>query len=266
MIRHYRDLLEGSVPRRQRVLTAAAWLILAAATLFAFWINGPTQSAEASHGRIAMLAGSTGTVTAGRCYPPDPIWANPCPANPHGFTNPYPFDIGAPAWTPVYAQVDYLPNNIAGGFITASTVSTGCAASDGPYSGYRVRVEISYYNTSGAYVNWNHESYLHLASTYGSIVNGGTFRWNNPSATVPLWPPALEDYRLNNTTAGGALVGYVHPWMSGGSTSCSDGAHLHMEADSDGAYNTSRYLGEPVTQRFSDIHFIHLAGINGLHP
>lgn len=222
---------------------------------------------RATDGPFAMLAGITSVtnVTALACY-------GTCPGGgSHAYTNPNPIDMGAGTTTPaVYVQNDYLPDDISGGYLTALRIMTGCGAYESPnYNGRRVKVSIYYYDTSSNYVNWNHESYLHIDPDYDVVDTSSEslywFHWNNTYATTQLWPYWLEEFEMNNLTSGGIGIGQVTN-VASPVTGCTDGNHLHQESDADGEYAPNLDVGDATTARYTDAHYVTLTGIAGEAP
>lgn len=250
-----------------------AWVLLSASvTGVALTVNEPPP-AEASHGRIAVLAPIWANVWNGRCYwewgdPNDSIWWDPCGAGgPHN-GSPTPFDEGngyPNHW--IFFQLDYLPSDIAGGYLRVFNEYWGCAGwpyGDPNWTGRRLRVEFEFWNTSGQNVTWAHTYYLHVWNE--RLPQWTWFSWNNPYSYAPMH--ANPDFTLNNLRNGGVLIadnadlsGYPPP-----NPGCSTSPHVHMEGNIYSDYNYSRYHSELIQDRWHDIFYYHQPLINGTHP
>lgn len=223
-------------------------------------------TSKATTSPFAMLAGTTTStnITSLSCY-------GTCPGGgSHSHSYPNPVDMGAGTSTPsVFAQADYLPSDIAGGYALAYRDTTGqCGEKNDPYNGRRITVQIYHYNTSGSYVNWNYESYLHVEPYSGVsyyISSAPWLHWNNPYSSSPMWPSYIYDFNLNNLTSGGLYLGYVHN-VTQTDSACTDGNHLHQESDNDGAYRPGLSVGQATTARYTDLHYVTLTGIAGSAP
>ncbi|MPZ99696.1 MAG: hypothetical protein GEU80_10240 [Dehalococcoidia bacterium] len=239
------------------VLTTATWLLLLlAAAAAVLSVRKPT---EASHGEIAVLSGIWANVWNAECYYP-PLWA-PCgAAGPHSGGN-TPFDIGngnPDHW--IFAQLDYLPTNVSGGWMQDWNISSACADKTGAeWNGRKLYVKIYFYDTAGNIITWIHAIYQHVGNERISSIA----TWNNPYSTDPYWWD--PDYTLNNLRLGGILVADVAQLGSSPSPGCSTNEHLHMEGNAYSRYNTARYYLEPVTDRVDDIFYYHQPLINGTY-
>lgn len=244
------------------VVAGLIWALLGAA-MFAPLPFATT--ADATTSPFAMLAGVTtsSSVTSLACY-------DTCPGTgAHAYTEPNPVDMGTLSnQPPVYVQNDYLPDEIEGGYFRAYRVMTGCGALEGgDYNGRRVKIEL-YYWDDGGYVNWNHESYLHIDpdSSVDSSSSGAIYYiWNNAYATTPWVPSWVEDFKMNNLTSGGRKIGDVTE-AAAEVEDCWYGNHLHQESDGDGDYATNLDVGDTTTARITDVHYVTLSGIAGEAP
>ncbi len=240
------------------------WLLL---TLTVGALAGP-QTAQAYHGRIAVLSGISANVWNGECYYPSQnstIWA-PCgTAGTHSGTY-TPFDIGngnPDHW--IFFQLDYLPSNIAGGYVKAYQDNTNCASysdTSPNWNGHKLVVEFQFYNTSGQYVTWAHAVYQHVDTE--RLPDNTWKTWNNPYSSAPMW--GSPDYTLNNLQNGGVLVADIAAnGYASGSIGCSTDEHVHQEGNYYSEYNYSRYYNEAVTDRWSDIFYYAQPGITGTY-
>lgn len=240
-------------------------------------------------GRIAVLAGTTGTVSTLECYKDPSPWrahpwwgasktdpfapcntAPPAPTGAHGGSWYGRTDIQTFGTTPaVYAQLDYLPDSatgVAGGEIYATLNLTGCASySPGTagYNGRKVQVDIVFRNRFGTQLNGLSVLYEHVEPGTYVWPSAHSYKWNNPTVYQRLW--TVEDFRLNDDVYGGMPLGNVAQVVTPANPNCSTGNHLHQESAT-GTYNYARYIGESISARVSDIEFVSLANITGSAP
>lgn len=268
------------------VILALPMLVAVAAAALA-----PTDGSAwtSPSGRIAVLAGTGGTVSTLECYKlPSPWRAHPWwgaskndPFSPCNTSPPPPTGIHGGSWygrtdiqtfgtTPaVYAQLDYLPDSasgVAGGEIYATSDLTGCAsyaAGTAGYNGIKVKVDIVFRNRFGTQLNGLSVLYEHVAAGPYVWPSAHSYKWNNPTAYQRLW--SVEDFRLNDSINGGMPLGNVAQVVPPYDYSCSTGNHLH-QASAAGVYNYARFIGEGINARVSDIEFVSLANITGDAP
>jgi len=291
-------------PRRHGgIAILAGTALVSIAVLLLLMRTSPTVKAYAS-GRVAVLAGTSGTVSTLACYDlpspsrPHPLLGSsyndpfpPCnmtDSNPHdGVTGPHlgtfsaPTDIQASSGSGVIVQLDYLPNDsngVAGGYAIAYEQRTGCGSYD-PTSAYwngrKVEVDITHYNRLSQQLNGQSIMYEHVNpdnSVVGTNSGNATwFRWNNAYAYQMLWPPYAQQLLFNNTGLGGWSIATVAQPKSGAKdVGCSTGAHLHQDATS-GEYNHSQWWstsggGTYATARVSDMQYVTMSGIIGTAP
>lgn len=243
-------------------VTAHLLLFLSVAALM---FSAQSKPAEASHGRIAIVSPISASVWNAQCYYPNTIWI-PCGSGGTHAGSPTPFDIGdGNSGHAAYFQIDYLPASIAGGYMQAFNVWTGCANLTGTqFSGHRVQIEWDFWDTSGNYITWAHAVYLHVDWEQWPINQGWAATWNNPNSWAPRH--AFPHFNLNNATSGGYLFAYVAGLGSAVPASCSTNEHIHMEGNIYSDYEYGRYYLESVTGRWSNIFYYHQPGIAGTHP
>ena len=254
--------------------------------------HGVTQS------QIAVLASVSGNVTTLACYDPNPTTAHPqytnkpnpwspCRSvddNLDGVTGAHPgtlaVDLGAGAGNSVWAQLDYLPSAIRGGYVYTVDASGGCAA----WAGATSRVWFYHYDGAG-YTDVHGSQFQHISQGAGTLNLWKT--WNNYWATNPLWPTYGMDFYLDKESSGGWSVGTVATPQAGAPAGCSTGAHIHQahyDSSHSASYNASLYsegcfrdngawggtrcntnpstwawvTGKPVDGRYSDITFLYI--------
>jgi hypothetical protein len=200
-------------------------------------------------GQVASLAGTSGRVTTLAAYGDGTA---------HPGVNAV--DIGAPGGSLVFHQLDYIPPSIAGGYVTVEEVHEPGRCSqwspgDAHYNGSKIVVNTSFYDADGNLVGTHRAAFQHVDPHYDNINN--TWNWNNATADRPLFPDgAVLTY--NNGREGGLFLGWVHavgaPIYNGpNGYLCTDGSHLHQEGE--GVRAAQRYVGEQLTERYSDIHY-----------
>lgn len=202
-------------------------------------------------GSFAVVSGVSGTVTTLATY---------AGGGAHPGVNSV--DIGASGGSAVWHQLDYLPSDVAGGWVRvyASIEAGFCSQwpSTSPYYNGNKLVAVTYfYGTDGAYRGWHRSAYQHV------VPSGGDrwVKWNNASATKSAW--GAPDAVLGNGTSGGVYMGTVFsvpaPIANGpGGGLCTDGSHLHQEGD--GARNAGMFVGKGMTARYNDVHYFGFAG------
>ncbi len=233
--------------------------------LVAFMQLPPGAKAYAT-GRIAVLAGTSGTVSTLACYDlPSPFRAHPLlgssyndhfpPCN-NADNNPVdgvtgahlgtfaaPTDIQASSGSGVIVQLDYLPNDsngVAGGYVIAYEQRTLCGSYDPSsiyWNGRKIQVDIVHYNRLSQQLNGQSILYQHVNPDNSVVgVNSGTaswYRWNNAYAYQMLWPSYLQQLLFNNTGLGGWSIATVaQPKSNAKDVGCATGAHLHQDATS----------------------------------
>ncbi len=255
--------------KKRMSLAGVSWILLASA--FALLGSVQAKSVEASHGRIAVLAGISANVWNAECYYDATYNPSIWPTCAAGYTHAggysggsTTFDIGngnPDHW--VFMQLDYLPSNVSGGWVHAYNVSDGCAAYDvsSPYwNGRKLVVEFWFYDTSGQPITWAGVVYQHVDTE--RLTPNTWYSWNNPYSSTPLF--GSPNYTLNDLRNGGVLVADVaaNGASSGG---CSSNEHVHMEGNFYSDYDYNRYYNEGVTDRWNDIFYYHQPYINGGH-
>lgn len=175
-------------------------------------------------------------------------------------------DVGAAGGTPVFHQVDYIPESIAGGWIWVEQVHEAGLCSqwwpDAPYyNGAKIYVYTYFFDTDGNDAGWHRAAYQHVAPNAPSIDRW--WRWNNPYAWRGAWDD--PEMTLGDQTNGGLYLGEVfsvtHAITNGARGGlCTDGSHLHQEGD--GWRAGARYSGERVSERYNDLHiFVPSSGL-----
>jgi hypothetical protein len=214
------------------------------------------STSSAITGGLSVTSGVNGTVTTLAYYSGS--------GTAHPGTNAV--DIGAGGGSTVWHQLDYLPPNVAGGWIrTYATHDAGYCSQWYPgspyYNGSKVIVVVYFYATDGTYLGWHRSAYQHVEPTASSA--DGWWKWNNPAASPRAWGNAGADVDLGGGGANGLHIGSVFgvpsPIYNGpGGGLCTDGSHLHQEAD--GARVSSLFVGKGLTERYNDVQLFGIAG------
>jgi hypothetical protein len=202
-------------------------------------------------GSFSVTAGVNGTVTTLAYY---------SGGNAHPGVNSV--DIGAPGGTSVWHQLDYLPADIAGGWIRAySSKDAGYCSQWYPgspyYNGDKLIVVTYFYGTDGAYRGWHRSAYQHVVPG----ISNGWWRWNNATTTQVAWgsPDLVYGSGASNGLYLGSVYGVNAPVYNGpGGGLCTDGSHLHQEGD--GARGGGLFVGKALTNRYHDVHLFGIAG------
>lgn len=217
----------------------------------------PTEAIGRTRSRLAtslsVTAGGSGTVTTLAYY---------SPGSAHPGENSV--DIGAVGGTAVFHQLDYLPSDVAGGWIrTYVTKDAGYCSQWSPgspyYNGAKLIVVTYVYATDGTYLGWHRSAYQHVSPN--GAVNDAWFRWNNTSANVPAWQSA--DVDLGGQQANGLALGSVFG-VSGSITNgpggglCTTGSHLHQEGS--GWRGSGLFVGKGMTSRYHNVHLFDPIG------
>lgn len=173
-------------------------------------------------------------------------------------------DIGAAGGTAVWHQLDYLPADIAGGWVrTYVTKDAGYCSQWSPgspyYNGAKMIVVTYFWGTDGSYRGWHRSAYQHVAPD-GTAADYW-WKWNNPNATKKAWGTPNVD--LGNGTASGIYLGTVfgvwgNIYNGPGGGLCTTGSHLHQEGD--GARAGTLWVGKAMTARYNDVHRFGIAG------
>jgi hypothetical protein len=236
----------------------AAGMFAIAAISFGCTAVGPTdtmteeddeKAAALAEGTLAVLAGTSGRVTTLAYY---------SGGGAHPGNNSV--DIGAPGGNGVWHQLDYLTPRIAGGEVEVREVhEPGYCSQWYPgseyYNGSKIIVTMWIYDTSGALLGTHVAAYQHVDPYYENM--NATWVWNNALAESPRYPDGAH-LTYGNGTDGGLFLGWVHgvaaPIYNGpGGYLCTDGSHLHQEGS--GWRASQRYVGESLTERYSDLHY-----------
>ncbi|MBX3191102.1 MAG: hypothetical protein KF819_29160 [Labilithrix sp.] len=204
---------------------------------------------------ISVTSGVSGTVTTLAAYPTSVA---------HRGVNAV--DIAAPGGAPVWHQLDYVPGDVAGGWIRAyaSREAGSCAQwlPGSPYdNGAKLVVVTYFYGKGGVYRGWHKSAYQHVVPARADV----WVKWNHASAPVHAWPSA--DVALGNGSKSGLYLGTVFhvagPITNGPSGAiCTTGSHLHQEGD--GSRAPTLLAGKATTARYDDVHRFAIAG--GLPP
>lgn len=212
---------------------------------------GRTQSRLSTS--LSVTAGASGTVTTLAYY---------SAGNPHPGENAV--DIAAGAGTPVYHQLDYLPSDVAGGWLrTYVTKDAGYCSQWSPgspyYNGEKLVVVTYLYATDGTYLGWHRSAYQHVSPN--ASVTDAWFRWNNSGASVPAWQSPDVDLgaQQGNGLALGSVFGVYGDIYNGpGGGLCTTGSHLHQEGM--GWRGSALFVGKGLTDRYNDVHLFDPAG------
>lgn len=219
-----------------------------------------SSSSEAigrSHARLStslsVTSGVSGTVTTLAYY---------SAGNAHPGQNSV--DIGAVGGSAVHHQLDYLPSDVAGGWLrTYVTKESGYCSQWSPgspyYNGAKLVVVTYLYATDGTYLGWHRAAYQHIAPN--ASVTDAWLRWNNSSASVPAWQ--TPDVDLGAQQANGLALGSVfgvsgniYNGPSGGL--CTTGSHLHQEGS--GWRGSGLFVGKAMADRYNDVHLFDPVG------
>jgi hypothetical protein len=211
--------------------------------------EGGDKNSALSEGTLAVLAGASGTITTLAYY---------SDGTPHPGNNAV--DIGAPGGSLVWHQMDYLSPRVAGGEVEVREVHEGGLCSqwypgDAYYNGSKILVTTWVYDTENNLLGTHVAAYQHV-DAYDKNMNE-TWTWNNAGAERPRYPDGAA-LTYGNGADGGLFLGAVHsvdkPLYNGPNGHlCTDGSHLHQEGS--GWRASQRYVGEPVTERYSDLHY-----------
>jgi hypothetical protein len=173
-------------------------------------------------------------------------------------------DVGAGGGTSVWHQLDYLPSEVAGGWVyVLEGHEPGYCSQFYPgspyYNGAKIYVFTYFYAIDGTYLGWHREAYQHV-DPHAPNMNAW-WTWNNAGASVPAWPSA--HLTLGVGVSEGLFVGTITPirgfiYNGPGGGLCTTGSHLHQEGD--GARSGRRFVGESVAERYSDMHLFVPAG------
>jgi hypothetical protein len=173
-------------------------------------------------------------------------------------------DIGASGGTAVYHQLDYLPSDVAGGWLRTYVVKeSGYCSQWSPgspyYNGAKLIVVTYLYATDGTYLGWHRAAYQHVSPN--ASVADAWFRWNNSNASVLAW--ASPDVDLGAQQSNGlslgtvfAVWGNIYNGPSGGL--CTTGSHLHQEGS--GWRGGALFVGKGMTDRYNDVHLFDPIG------
>jgi hypothetical protein len=208
----------------------------------------PTE-ASALAVTLASTSGVTGTITTLATYGGGTA---------HPGTNA--IDIGAPGGSAVVHQLDYLPPEIAGGWIWVEDVHEAGRCSQwwpgSPYyNGSKIYVHVYFHDAGGGFLGSHRAAFQHVDPNWEYVNTWWT--WNNAGAWLPAWPGGAH-VTYGNGPGGGLHLGAVHAvWSSiyngPGGGLCTTGSHLHQE--SDGWRAGQRWVGEYVTSGYSDLHY-----------
>lgn len=260
--------------RRRRLGLALVAHLLLLASLVAVTVSARPEPAEASHGRIAIVAPITAYYWNAQCYG-TPQWPTCGAGGLHATNGGIPVDIGngnPGHWA--FFQIDYVPSNIGGGMMQAYNIWQGCANhTGGNYNGHRIQVDVDFYDTSGTWINWTNVQYLHIDNERWPNNAGLITTWNNPSSSLPRY--VTPTWLFNNGKNGGWLMADVATLP--GPNGCSTDEHIHMEATTVPGIADYRYgltvpnwsvswPGSSISDRWTDIFYYHLPGVNGTHP
>lgn len=202
-----------------------------------------------SEGVLAVLAGTSGRVTTLAYY---------SDGGAHPGNNSV--DIGAPGGSLVWHQLDYLSPRVAGGEVEVREVHEKGYCSqwypgDEHYNGSKIVVTTWVYDVDGALLGTHVAAFQHV-DPYSPNMDA-TWTWNNAHAERPRYPDGAH-LTYGNGADGGLFLGAVHgvekPIYNGyGGYLCTDGSHLHQEGS--GWRASQRYVGEWITERYSDLHY-----------
>jgi hypothetical protein len=202
---------------------------------------------------LSVTAGVSGTVTTLAYY---------SAGNAHPGQNSV--DIGAAGGTAVYHQLDYLPSDVAGGWLRTYVLKeSGYCSQWSPgspyYNGAKLIVVTYLYATDGSYLGWHRAAYQHVSPN--ASVTDAWFRWNNSSASVAAWQSPDVDLGAQqwNGLALGSVFGVwsdIYNGPSGGL--CTTGSHLHQEGS--GWRGSTLFVGKGMTDRYNDVHLFDPLG------
>ena len=298
-----------NAPLGRRIAATAA---VASLGLVAFaggvLVGRPLMVTSAQYYTVAIVSAVSGEVTTLGCYDPNPNvphpnfstkpnpWA-PCRTsassddNQDGVYGSHPslrsVDLAATGTT--WAQLDYLPSALRGGYVYAQDASSaGCAAT----SGNTTLVWVYHYDGQGYYSPNTHGVYFqHISQAFNTL--NVWKRWNNYVTANPLWGPGLANFVFEggsgfpSGTFGFAVGTVFVPTPGVPPPGCSTGAHVHMDVANTNhseTYNTGLWSegcfndggawggircktnggtwawveGKLVTERYSDILFLSL--------
>lgn len=202
---------------------------------------------------LSVTSGVSGTVTTLAYY---------SAGNAHPGQNSV--DIGAPGGAGVHHQLDYLPSDVAGGWLrTYVTKDAGYCSQWSPgspyYNGAKLIVVTYLYATDGTYLGWHRSAYQHVSPN--ASVEDAWWRWNNSSASVAAWQS--PDVSLGAQQSNGLELGTVFG-VSGNITNgpggglCTTGSHLHQEGT--GWRGSALFVGKGMTDRYNDVHLFDPIG------
>lgn len=202
---------------------------------------------------LSVTSGVSGTVTTLAYY---------SAGNAHPGQNSV--DIGASGGAAVHHQLDYLPSDVAGGWLRAYVVKeSGFCSQWSPgspyYNGAKLIVVTYVYGIDGAYLGWHRAAYQHVAPL--ASVEDAWVRWNNSSASVPAWqsPDVALGAQQSNGLALGTVFGVSGNITNGsGGGLCTTGSHLHQEGS--GWRGSGLFVGKSMTDRYNDVHLFDPIG------
>jgi len=205
--------------------------------------------AQALTGDLSVTSGANGTVTTLASYGGGAA---------HPGVNAV--DIAAPGGTGVWHQLDYLPADIAGGWVrTIVTKDAGYCSQWSPgspyYNGAKVIVVTYFYGTDGTYRGWHRSAYQHVAPD--ATAADHWWPWNNANAGQKAWSASEVEVELGSGTSSGVYLGTVfgvwgNIYNGPGGGLCTTGSHLHQEGD--GVRAGTLWLGKGLSERYSDVH------------